>query len=76
MACAPSFTAGRYLNPPPNFPIGVRAPARMTDEVMIKAPVVIVSEPFYERPNEPAYFYAFRQSDAGDPSAGSVRSMS
>jgi hypothetical protein len=44
------------LNPPPNFPMGVRAPARMTDEVMTQAPVVVVQEPFYGWP-------ASRQAD-------------
>src|SRR5437016_2920076 len=34
MAAAPSFTAGRSLNPPPKRPMGVRAPSMITDEVM------------------------------------------
>src|SRR5690349_2734278 len=34
MAAPPSFTAGTSLNPPPNLPIGVRAPATITDEVI------------------------------------------
>src|SRR6266508_3567909 len=34
MAWAPSVTAGTSLNPPPNLPIGVRAPATITDPVM------------------------------------------
>src|SRR5213593_4850539 len=34
MAAAPSLAAGTSLNPPPNRPMGVRAPSTMTDEVM------------------------------------------
>src|SRR5438093_9346006 len=34
MAAAPRSTAGRSLNPPPNFPMGVLAPATITDGVM------------------------------------------
>src|SRR5207249_10412363 len=35
-AHAPRLTTGTTLNQPPNFPIGARAPARMTGEVMAK----------------------------------------
>src|SRR2546430_2275942 len=34
MAAAPRSTAARSLNPPPNLPIGVRAPATITDALM------------------------------------------
>src|SRR5438128_12211520 len=34
MATAPRSTAARSLNPPANLPIGVRAPATITDAVM------------------------------------------
>src|SRR6266536_827868 len=54
MATAPRSTAWSALNPPANFPMGVRAPATMTERslvaLMAAAPAARVSVPVYGRP--------------------------
>src|SRR5437016_11910307 len=45
MACAPSLTADRSLNPPANLPMGVRAPETMTDVVMANSSRVLERDP-------------------------------
>src|SRR5205823_2079563 len=47
MAWPPSVTAGRSLKAPPNFPMGVRAPSTITDEVMVRLLLDRNSHPFY-----------------------------
>src|SRR5205807_1638094 len=51
MATPPSSTAGSELSPPPNLPIGVRAPATITDPAPRASP--FTGSPTRRRPGRP-----------------------
>src|ERR687891_2598398 len=59
IADAPSSTAGSSLNPPPNFPMGVLAPATMTERLTtmllpVGGPVILRGPPLGPVDSRPA----------------------